>query len=40
MIKILEIIPHVMISIRGEIMGMGSKIAISTSKIRKIMAII
>jgi hypothetical protein len=38
--KIVEIIIHVIDSIKGEIIGIGSKMAISTSKIKKIIAII
>ena len=39
-IKIEEILSQEINSERGKIMGIGSRIAISTSKIRKIIAII
>jgi len=35
-----ETINHVVDSIRGKIIGIGNKMAISTSKIKKIIAII
>jgi hypothetical protein len=35
-----EIVAQVIISIKGEIIGIGSRMAISTSKIRKMIAII